>query len=60
VDHDGDGWLPGPTYPASGLTSALFLFKDPNDGNGAVQPVLPPDVWIRIATALWGEILNIK
>ena len=60
VDNDGDGWAPGPNYPASGLTSLLFLLKDPNDGNATVQPALPPDVWIRISTALWGEILSIK
>jgi len=59
VDQDGDGWAPGPNYSASGITNLLFLFKDPNDANPAVQPVLPPDVWQQIGKALLGEILNL-
>lgn len=59
VDQDGDGWAPGPNYAASGITSLLFLFKDPSDGDPAIQPVLPPDVWGQISKALLEELLNI-
>jgi hypothetical protein len=37
----------------------LFLFKDPDDSNPTVTPVLPPDVWAQIARALLQEILGI-
>lgn len=60
VDRDGDGWVPGPVYTASGLTELLFLFKDPHDGDATVQPVLPPDVWQRISQVLLEEILGIS
>jgi hypothetical protein len=59
IDRDGDGWAPGPTYAAAGLTELLFLFKDPDDGDAAVQPLLPPDVWQRLSQILLGEILGI-
>jgi lysophospholipase L1-like esterase len=59
VDRDGDGWAPGPAYTAAGLTELLFLLKDPNDSDPAVQPVLPPDVWQRISQILLQEILGI-
>jgi len=59
VDQDGDGWAPGPSYPASGLTGLLFLFKDPDDGDPLAQPVLPPDTWDQISNALLAEFLNV-
>jgi hypothetical protein len=59
VDQDGDGWAPGPNYTATALTEMLFLFKDPDDSNPTVTPVLPPDVWAQIARALLQEILGI-
>ena len=52
IDSDGDGWAPGPDYEASGLTGMLFLFKDPDDTNTAVQPVLPANIWIMLSEAI--------
>ena len=57
IDWDGDGWAPGPAYPGEGLTSLLFLLKDPDDSNPDVQAEMPPDVWDIISDALLGEIL---
>jgi len=59
IDHDGDGWAPGPTYPAPGLTKLLFLFRDPDDGDPRVQPVMPLDVWNQISAALLEELLRV-
>lgn len=59
VDQDRDGWAPGPSYEASGITELLFLFKDPDDGDPAMQVTLPPDVWDLISTVLLREILNL-
>ena len=59
IDWDGDGWAPGPGYPGEGLTSLLFLLKDPDDTNPDVQAEMPPDVWEIISDALLGEILDI-
>ncbi len=59
IDQDEDGWAPGPDYVASGITELLFLFKDPDDGNAAVQVELPPDVWELISDVLLKEILGI-
>lgn len=58
VDNDGDGWAPGPPYANSGLGEVLFFFKDPDDANPAIRPVLPPDVWQRIAAALLKEVIG--
>jgi hypothetical protein len=52
IDRDGDGWAPGPNYSASGITQLLFLFKDPDDTNPNVQPVLPAGVWNIISNVL--------
>lgn len=57
IDHDGDGWAPGPKYSASGLTEVLFLLTDPDDSNAEVQVVLPNDVWEQISKAILTEIL---
>ena len=59
VDHDEDGWAPGPNYEASGLSELLFLFKDPDDTDLAVGVELPPDVWDLISDILLREILDI-
>lgn len=59
VDRDGDGWAPGPTYQAPGLTELLFLYKDPDDADPAAQVQLPPDVWERLSRILLREILGI-
>lgn len=60
IDKDGDGWAPGPNYSASGMTQLLFLFRDPDDTNPAVQPVLPPDVWNMISNILLDEVTNVS
>ena len=58
IDRDGDGFAPGPSYSADGITELLFLFKDPDDTSAAVQPVLPPNVWELISRALIKEFLG--
>ena len=52
VDKDGDGWVPGPGYPATGLTELLFMFTDPDDSNPAVKAVLPSDFWQKSSRIL--------
>lgn len=52
IDNDGDGWAPGPDYKSSGVPGMLFLFKDPDDKNPAVEPELPHDIWMRLSEAL--------
>jgi hypothetical protein len=59
VDRDGDGWVPGPGYPASGLTELLFLFIDPDDADPSVRAVLPPNVWDRISRILLQELTGL-
>ena len=59
VDHDEDGWAPGPQYEASGITELLFLFTDPDDTDPNVGVSLPPDIWDLISDILLREILNI-
>lgn len=56
VDRDGDGWVAGPDYPPTGLTELLFLFRDPDDADPAVQVDLPDDVWDRISAILLQEL----
>jgi hypothetical protein len=58
VDRDGDGWAAGPGYQPTGINQFLFLFSDPNDGDPAVQAVLPPNVWDFISDILLGELLS--
>ncbi|MFQ5740875.1 MAG: hypothetical protein ACE5JX_17880 [Acidobacteriota bacterium] len=60
VDVDGDGWAPGPDYSASGLTQLLFLFRDPDDSDATMGPVLPDDVWDLISDILLQEFLGIS
>jgi hypothetical protein len=59
VDWDQDGWARGPSYEASGISSLLLMFRDPDDGNASIQVDLPPDVWTRISNTLLTEILEI-
>lgn len=58
IDHDGDGWAPGPPYSVPGITQLLFLFRDPDDSDPGVQPELPPDVWTMISNVLLDEVLG--
>lgn len=58
VDRDGDGWAAGPNYQHPGITDLLFLFKDPDDSDAAVQVDLPADVWEQIRDALLGDLLG--
>ncbi len=58
VDQDGDGWVPGPGYPATGLTEVLFLFTDPNDADPNVETELPENVWQFISDRLLEEVLG--
>lgn len=64
-DRDGDGWVQGPDYKASGRTKILFLFKDyqegdGNDGSKAMIDTMSADaVWELISDALLEEIVDI-
>jgi hypothetical protein len=60
IDHDNDGFAPGPDYQVSGINELLFLFKDPNDAQAGVQVDLPADVWQIIARAILGEITGLS
>jgi hypothetical protein len=59
IDWDGDGWARGPSYEASGMSSLLLMFRDPDDGNPSIEVDLPPDVWTRISNELLRMILEI-
>ncbi len=59
IDKDGDGWVPGPQYQATGYTELLFLFRDPNDSDPKVQPDLPADVWKKVSGVFLSESLKI-
>ena len=62
IDHDGDGWMPGPNYKASGRTKILFLFKDYQEGvkgPAVIDTMSSAEVWDVISDALWEEILTI-
>jgi hypothetical protein len=58
LDRDGDGFAPGPNHPASGATELMYLFRDPDDTNPNVEPVMPPNVWVLISNALVIQILE--
>jgi hypothetical protein len=58
VDHDNDGFAPGPNYTSPGFTQLLFLFKDPNDSDPNIQAQIPSNVWRLIANAIINEILK--
>jgi len=59
ADNDGDGWVPASDEPVTGIAELLYLFRDPDDGSTAVQPVLPPDVWHEISRVLFSELLGV-
>lgn len=62
IDRDGDGWMKGPDYKASGRTKILFLFKDYQEGvpgPAVIDTMSPSEVWELISEALWEEILSI-
>ncbi len=59
VDHDEDGWAPGPQYEATGIPELLFLFTDPDDTDPNVGMELPPDIWDLVSDILLREILQI-
>ena len=62
IDRDGDGWMPGPDYKASGRTKILFLFKDYKEGvpgPAVIDTMSSAEVWDIISEALWEEILTI-
>lgn len=60
VDRDGDGWVPGPAYPPTGMTELLFMFTDPNDADPSVRAVLPPNFWDRVSQILLQELTGIS
>jgi lysophospholipase L1-like esterase len=57
IDRDGDGWVAGPAYTATGFTEFLFMFKDPDDADPVAQPVLPADVWQSISDFFLQKLL---
>ncbi len=59
VDHDGDGWAPGPDYKASGAAELLFLLRDLDDDDPSVGAELPDNVWRLISNALLTDLLGI-
>ncbi|MFZ3044464.1 MAG: hypothetical protein WA151_01000 [Desulfatirhabdiaceae bacterium] len=58
IDRDGDGWVPGPAYPPSGLTELLFMFTDPDDTDPLRLAVLPADFWDRMSRILFRELVG--
>jgi hypothetical protein len=58
VDRDNDGFAAGPNYTPSGMGEILFLFKDPDDTNPAVQPDIPDNVWELIVRALLEDLFR--
>ena len=62
VDRDGDGWVAGPDYKASGRTKILFLFKDAQEGvpgPAVIDTMAASAVWDLISDALLEEIVDI-
>jgi len=60
ADQDGDGWAPGPDYPADGgITQLLFLLRDPDDADPTEQVQMPADVWDQISAVLLHQLLGI-
>jgi hypothetical protein len=58
IDHDGDGWAPGPGYHTSGLATMLFLFTDADDADPDTGPVLPHNVWRVLSAAFIQNMLS--
>lgn len=63
-DNDGDGWVEGPDYKASGRTKILYLFKDA-DGDtvpsteAVIDTMGADEVWELISDALLEEVITI-
>jgi hypothetical protein len=57
VDKDGDGWVPGPDYEATGYSELLFLFRDPDDTDPTEEPDLTGDIWKLVSEILLEEFL---
>lgn len=57
IDRDGDGWVPGPGYPPSGITELLFMFTDPDDTDPSIRAVLPDDFWDKMSRILFQELV---
>lgn len=58
IDRDGDGWVPGPAYPPSGLTELLFMFTDPDDTDPSLRAVLPDNFWEKMSRILFRELVG--
>jgi len=63
-DNDGDGWVEGPDYKASGRTKILYLFKDADgDTDTSTEAVIDTmgaaEVWELISDALLEEVITI-
>jgi len=52
IDHDGDGWPPGPSYTPFDIGRLFHLLKDPSDQDPLVIPVISNNIW-----KVLGEIL---
>lgn len=59
IDHDLDGWAPGPNYATAGISEVLFLLRDPNDADPGVQVDLPDDVWQQLSAAIFEQLLGV-
>ena len=59
VDHDGDGWAPGPDNKATGVAELLFLLRDADDNDASIGVELPNQVWRQISNALLTDLLGI-
>ncbi len=62
VDWDGDGWVEGPDYKASGRTKILFLFKDYQEGvpgDAVIDTMSATALWELISDALLEEVISI-
>jgi hypothetical protein len=59
ADQDGDGWVPGTSDPAHGITQLLFLLRDTDDTDPSKQAQIPADVWDQISNILLHELLGI-
>jgi len=62
VDWDGDGWVRGADYKASGRTKILFLFKDIEEGvhgDAVIDTISDQELWELISDALVEEVISI-
>lgn len=59
IDHDNDGWAPGPGYRPSGLTKVLRLFTDEDDSDPSVGVEFPRNVWRVVSNAFLFDMLGI-